>query len=179
MNENTKQMEQILDTLTNRRLSLASMLGDTLEGVMEDVEDALRTVRGDAGNRVECPRVDVAKITAMAVEFNTLTDTIAMIRGSIEQAEAERFTVVVCRWECGSTDVYADADQCRQFNDVDADFDIFGPDAERIAKRVHVRDLDADILDAAMAIMEGEDAPEAEIKWTDAALGKLTAWEMK
>jgi len=49
MNENTKQMEQILDTLTNRRLSLASMLGDTLEGVMEDVEDALRTVRGTLG----------------------------------------------------------------------------------------------------------------------------------
>jgi len=71
-------------------------------------------------------------------------------------------------------DIYADAQDCRENNDMPDDFDV-----EQDAKWIDVKEMPPHWLDTLEAIREGELAPESSVYWTDAAIWKYTELEMQ
>jgi len=107
--------------------------------------------------------------------FHTSTTPVSKMAELLSLMASDR-TFVVCEFDDGCFDVYADLNDCRQQNDMDGDFDVL---ASGCASLWDVKAFGGELLDALMALFEGELAPEATTVWSDEAAQKYAALEMR
>ncbi len=107
--------------------------------------------------------------------FHSNTTPVTKLRELLSLMASDR-TFVVCEFDDGHVDVYADLNDCRQQNDMDGDVDVL---ASGNASLWDVKAFSGELLDALMALFEGELAPEATIVWSDEAAQKWAALEMQ
>lgn len=147
-------------------------------------------------------------VTAEGAFHSSTTPVTKM--GELLSLMASDRTFVVCEFDDGHFDVYADLvtqlrkpasqagesgsrkndegskrtpatgkknnNDCRQQNDMDGDFDVL---ASGFASLWDVKAFGGELLDALMALFEGELAPEATTVWSDEAAQKYAALEMR